>query len=72
MLASAALRALDISPKRIAADHRNAKLLERLLLETGGVEIPVPAQTNILAFNLREHHRQSLSTPTLAPPTHGI
>jgi threonine aldolase len=55
VLAAAGLIALEKSPRGLAEDHRNARLMARALADIPGIQIdPAKVQTNILIFDVSE------------------
>ncbi len=53
LLAAAGIYALENNVKRLSEDHRRAKEIERILKQLPFVENVLPADTNIVIFNLK-------------------
>jgi len=54
-LAAAGIYALNHHVERLTEDHLRAAALEKVLLESGYVERVLPAETNIVIFQLKAH-----------------
>lgn len=61
VLAAAGLLALEESPKLLAADHANARLLADGFAHIPGVRVTTP-QTNIVVFDVAENAASTIST----------
>ena len=55
-LAAAGIYALQNNISRLAEDHQHAKLLAAALAEKSFVKMVLPAETNIIIFELQEGH----------------
>ncbi|MFT6324342.1 MAG: threonine aldolase, partial [Halieaceae bacterium] len=64
-LAAAGIYALDNHVDRLADDHKNAKAIEKTLLELSWVKSVIPAQTNIVIFEPQIGFEDSLITQKL-------
>ncbi|MHC2990537.1 threonine aldolase [Pontibacter sp. HJ8] len=55
-LAAAGIYALENNIARLQEDHRKAKVIEEVLLQTAYVEIVLPVETNIVIFKLNDRY----------------
>jgi threonine aldolase len=55
LLAAAALHALDHHRERLTEDHTHARLLAGAVMQTAGLRMAFPAETNIVIFDVEEH-----------------
>ncbi|SFF95570.1 threonine aldolase family protein [Pontibacter chinhatensis] len=65
-LAAACIYALDNHIERLHEDHRRAKELEQVLLQSSYVESVMPVETNIVIFKLNERMQDAAFVQALA------